>query len=341
MTKRLVNSSNVRTAVLLAAVAVLVSSCGWSLWDSPMTTVRPRSDFGKWIDEIFMLISWTTLVIFIVVEAALVYACWRFRDRPGAPIPKQVHGHTVLEISWTIAFAVVLLIIGIPTIRIIFKTQEAPAATDLQVDVAGKQWWWEFTYPAFKITTANELHIPVGQTAAFHLHAPDVIHSFWMPALGGKRDVVPHRVNRIVLTPEVPGEYLGQCAEYCGVSHANMRFRVIVHPKGEFEQWVKNQQAPPVESTDPLAQEGKALFAQSTCVGCHTITGVAAGQIGPNLTHFGSRKSLAANMMANTPANVAKWIENPDHMKPGARMPNLGMTGEQSKALAAYLLSLK
>ena len=110
-----------RTAVLLAGVAVLVSSCGWSLWDSPMTTVRPRSDFGKWIDEIFMLISWTTLVIFILVEAALVYACWRFRDRPGAPIPKQVHGHTVLEISWTIAFAVILLIIGIPTIKIIFR----------------------------------------------------------------------------------------------------------------------------------------------------------------------------------------------------------------------------
>ena len=341
MTKRLLSPSNVGTAVLLAGVAVLVSSCGWSLWDSPMTTVRPRSDFGRWIDEIFMLISWTTLVIFILVEAALVYACWRFRDRPGAPIPKQVHGHTVLEISWTIAFAVVLLIIGIPTIRIIFKTQEAPAATALRVDVAGKQWWWEFTYPESKITTANELHIPVGQTVAFNLHAPDVIHSFWIPGLGGKRDVVPHRVNRIVLTPEVPGEYLGQCAEYCGVSHANMRFRVVVHPKGEFEQWVKNQQAPPVESTDPLAQQGKALFAQSTCVGCHTITGVSAGQIGPSLTHFGSRKSLAANMMANTPDNVAKWIENPEHMKPGARMPNLGMKGEQSKALAAYLLSLK
>ena len=120
--------------------------------------------------------------IFIVVEAALLYVCWRFRDRPGAPIPKQVHGHTVLEISWTIAFAVILLIIAIPTIRIIFKTQEAPAATALRVDVAGKQWWWEFSYPELKITTANELHLPVGQTVAFHLHAPDVIHSFWMPA---------------------------------------------------------------------------------------------------------------------------------------------------------------
>jgi cytochrome c oxidase subunit 2 len=341
MTKRPISFSSVRTAALLVGVAVLLSSCGWSLWDSPMTTVRPKSDFGKWIDEIFMLISWTTLVIFIVVEGGLVYACWRFRDRPGAPIPKQIHGHTVLEISWTVAFSLVLLIIGIPTIKIVFKTQEAPAATALQVDVAGKQWWWEFTYPEFKLTTANELHLPVGQTVAFNLLAPDVIHSFWIPGLGGKRDVVPHRVNRIVLTPEAPGEFLGQCAEYCGISHANMRFRVTVHPKEDFDRWVKAQQAPPVESTDPLAQQGKALFTQSACVGCHTITGLSAGTIGPNLTHFGSRKSLAANMMANTPANLVKWIENPDHVKPGARMPNLGMAGEQSKALAAYLLSLQ
>ncbi len=341
MTKRLFSASTARTVVLLAGVALSLSSCGWSLWDNPMTTVRPKSDFGRWSDEIFMLISWTTLVIFIAVEGALLYACWRFRDRPGAPIPKQIHGHTVLEISWTIAFAVVLLIIGIPTIKLIFKTQEAPAATALRVDVAGKQWWWEFSYPEFKITTANELHLPVGQSVAFDLHAPDVIHSFWIPQLGGKRDVVPHRVNRIVMTPAVPGEYLGQCAEYCGMSHANMRFRVVVHPKGEFDAWVKAQQAPPAESTDPLAQQGKTLFAQSACVGCHTIAGVSAGQIGPNLTHFGSRKSLAANMMPNTAANLAKWVENPDHLKPGARMPNLGMSGEQSKAIAAYLLSLK
>ena len=334
-------SSRARTGVLLAGILLLLTSCGWSLWDSPMTTVRPRSDFGRWIDGIFMLISWTTLVIFIAVEGALLYVCWRFRDRPGSPIPKQIHGHTALEISWTVAFAVVLLIIGIPTIRIIFKTQEAPAATALRVDVAGKQWWWEFKYPALDITTANEVHIPVGQTVAFHLHAPDVIHSFWIPQLGGKRDVVPHRVNRLVMTPEVAGEYLGQCAEYCGMSHANMRFRVVVHPKDEFDRWVKSQQAPPVESPDALAQQGKTLFTQSACVGCHAITGISGGQVGPNLTHFGSRKTLAANMMANTADNVARWIENPEHMKPGARMPNLGLRGEQSKALAAYLLSLK
>ena len=341
MPRRFVSPSRVRAVLLVLGVLVLATSCGWSLWDSPMTTVRPRSDFGRWIDDIFMLISWTTLVIFVAVEGGLLYCCWRFRDRPGAPTPRQIHGHTPLEISWTVAFAVVLLILGIPTIRIIFKTQEAPAATDLRVDVAGHQWWWEFKYPGLNVTTANEVHLPVGQTVAFHLQAPDVIHSFWIPALGGKRDVVPHRVNRLIMTPEAPGEYYGQCAEYCGTSHANMRFRAIVHPKGEFEQWVKAQQAPPVESTDALAQQGKDIFGKSACVGCHTIAGVSAGVIGPNLTHFASRRTFAGSLMQTTPENLIKWIENPDHMKPGALMPNLGMTGDKSKALAAYLLSLK
>ena len=283
-----------RTAVLLAGVAVLVSSCGWSLWDSPMTTVRPRSDFGKWIDEIFMLISWITLVIFILVEGALVYACWRFRDRPGAPIPKQVHGHTVLEISWTIAFAVILLIIGIPTIRIIFKTQEAPAATDLRVDVAGKQWWWEFTYPEFKITTANELHIPVGQTVAFYLHAPDVIHSFWMPALGGKRDVVPHRINRIILTPEVPGEYrrpVRRVLRDVARQHALPRDRA---PQGRVRA-VGQEPAGAPGRVDGSRWRSRARRCSRSRPAWDVTPSRAssAGQIGPNLTHFGSRKSLA------------------------------------------------
>jgi cytochrome c oxidase subunit 2 len=358
--------SRIRTAVLLLAVVVLTSSCGWSLWDNPMTTVRPRSDFGRWIDDIFMLISWITLVIFILVEAALLFVCWKFRDRPGAPIPKQIHGHTPLEISWTVAFAVILLIIGIPTIRIIFRTQDIaafaaatqaetggaastpagasqtmPKPVALDIDVFGHQWWWEYRYPGLNIATANEVHLPVGQTVAFHLHAPDVIHSFWIPHLGGKRDVVPHRVNRLIMTPQVPGEYIGQCAEYCGTSHANMRLRAIVHEKGDFEKWVKAQQAPPAESKDELAQQGKELFAKTACVGCHTITGVSAGQIGPNLTHFASRGTFAGSLFKSSPDAVAKWIENPDHMKPGALMPNLGMTAEQSKAIAAYLLTLK
>jgi cytochrome c oxidase subunit 2 len=328
---------------LLGAVLLLASACsavGWN-WDTPMSTVIPKSDFGKTTHGIFMLISWWTLGIFIAVEGILLYCCWRFRDRPGAPIPKQVHGHTVLEISWTVAFAVILLIFAVPTIRVIFKSQEAPAATALRVDVAGKQWWWEFRYPQQKIITANELHLPAGQTVSFALHAPDLIHSFWIPQLGGKRDVVPGRVNQLTLTPETPGEYPGQCAEYCGMSHANMRFRVVVHEPAEFEKWVRAQQAPPVEPTEALAQQGKTLFTQQACVGCHTINGVSSGHIGPDLTHFASRKTFAGALMATTPENLIRWIENPEHMKPGSRMPNLGMKGEQAKALAAYLLSLK
>ncbi len=329
------------TALLLAATALLLTSCGWSLWDVPMTTVIPKSDFGKATHGLFMLISWWTLGIFIVVEGALVWACLRFREKPGQPIPSQVHGHTVLEVSWTIAFAVILLIIGIPTIRMIFKTQEPEAATALRVEVAGRQWWWEFTYPEYKFTTANEVHIPAGRQVAFYLHAPDVIHSFWMPQLGGKRDVVPGRINRLTLTADGPGEFPGQCAEYCGTSHANMRFRIVVHPKESFEQWVAGQQKPPAEPVGDLAQKGHEIFTQAACVGCHTIRGVSGGVMGPDLTHFASRKTLGANLMANTPENVAKWIENPGHMKPGALMPDLGMRGEQTKALAAYLTSLK
>jgi cytochrome c oxidase subunit 2 len=333
--------SRIPTALLLLAAALLLSSCGWSLWDTPMTTVRPKSGFGRITHEIFMLISWWTLGIGIVVEAVLLWVCFHFREKPGQPIPKQVHGHTLLEVSWTIAFAVVLLIIVIPTIPVIFETQAAPPTTALRVDVGGRQWWWEFKYPDLKIVTANELHLPAGQTVAFNLHAPDVIHSFWMPQLGGKRDVVPGRVNRITLAPDEPGEYPGQCAEYCGVSHANMRFRVIVHSKADFEMWVAAQLGPPVQPTDPLMQKGQELFSQSACVGCHTITGVSGGALGPNLTHFGSRTRMGGNLLANTPENLARWIENPGHMKPGVLMPDLGMRGEKSKALAAYLLSLK
>ena len=333
--------TRVPMALLLVAVALLLGSCGWSLWDSPMTTVKPKSEFGRITNDIFMLISWWTLGIGIAVEAGLIWACLRFREKPGQPIPKQVHGHTLLEVSWTVAFAVILLIFAVPTIPVIFETQAAAPSSAMRIDVAGRQWWWEFTYPDLKVTTANELHLPAKQMLAFHLHAPDVIHSFWMPQLGGKRDVVPGRVNRITLAPDGPVEFPGQCAEYCGMSHANMRFRVIVHEPAEFQKWVANQQKPALTPTDPLAQKGLEIFSQNACVGCHTIAGVSAGVMGPNLTHFASRKTLGANLMPSTPENVAKWIENPGHIKPGALMPDLGMRGEQTKALAAYLLSLK
>jgi cytochrome c oxidase subunit 2 len=202
------------------------------------------------------------------------------------------------------------------------------------------QWWWEFRYPQLGLVTANELHVPAGRAVALRLEGPDVIHSFWVPQLGGKRDVVPGRVNQITFVPETPGEYLGQCAEFCGASHANMRMRVIVLAPDAFERWVAGQQAPAVEPSGPAA-EGKAIYARSACAGCHTIRGVSAGVIAPDLTHFGSRSTLAAGLFPNTPEHVAAWLLNPPALKPGAKMPALGLTPADARAVAAYLVSLE
>ncbi len=305
-----------------------------------MSTVMARSDFARAINEVYGIITWVTIGIFVVVAAVLLYVIIRYRERDAERLPRQIRGHSLLEIGWTIAPALVLLIIAIPTIQIIFRTQSAarPAGA-LEVDVRGHQWWWEFRYPSLKITTANELHLPVGQTVYLKMEGPDVIHSFWVPRLGGKRDVIPGRINTLTFTPEAPGEYLGQCAEFCGISHANMRMRVIVHPRATWATWVAGQQAVP--ATAAAVADGAALFARSACVGCHTIRGVSAGVIGPDLTHFGSRGTVAAGILPSTLDNVAAWVKDPPALKPGVKMPALGLTDEQARAVAAYLLSLK
>ena len=306
-----------------------------------MSTVVSGSDFNRAILHVYAIITWATGLIGLGVFVVLAYVLVRFRTRPGAPLPQQIRGQTLLEISWTILPAVVLLIIAIPTIQIVFRTQTQGAVPGaMRVTVRGWQWWWEFRYPDLGIVTANELHLPVGRTVTVDLEGPDVIHSFWVPHLGGKRDVVPGRHNRIVFTPDTAGEHWGQCAEFCGTSHANMRLRVIAESPADFDAWVAQQKAAPAEPTG-LAADGKAVFAKSACVGCHTIAGVSAGVLGPNLTHFGSRTTLAAGLWPNTPDNVAAWVRDPQGLKPGVKMPDLGLTPEQAKAVAAYLTSLK
>jgi cytochrome c oxidase subunit 2 len=206
--------------------------------------------------------------------------------------------------------------------------------------VRGWQWWWEFRYPTLGVVTANEMYLPLGQPVAIRLEGPDVIHSFWVPRLGGKRDVVPGRINQISFTPDEPGDLWGQCAEFCGASHANMRMRVIAVPRAEFDRWVAQQKAAPPEPADAAA-EGKAIYAKSACVGCHTIRGVSAGVVAPELTHFGSRKTLAAGMRPNTLDHLTTWILDPQGVKPGAKMPAVGLSAAEAKAVATYLLTLK
>jgi cytochrome c oxidase subunit 2 len=305
-----------------------------------MSTVTGRSDLARSILDVYAIITWTSVAIALVVFVVLTWVLVRFRERPGAALPAQTRGHTMLELAWTIAPALVLLVIAVPTVQIIFRTQAAVSADALTVTVRGWQWWWEFRYPSLGVVSANELYLPAGRMVGVRLEGPDVIHSFWVPQLGGKRDVVPGRLNQMSFTPEAPGEYPGQCAEFCGASHANMRFTVVVLAPDAFDRWVAAQREPASEPAGPAA-EGKAIYARSACVGCHTIRGVSSGVIAPDLTHFGSRKTLAAGLYPNTVDNVARWVLDPPAMKPGAKMPSLGLTPAEARAVATYLTSLK
>jgi cytochrome c oxidase subunit 2 len=306
-----------------------------------MSTLVARSDFARAILDVYTIITWMTAGIALVVFGVLAWVLLRYRERDGAPLPRQTRGHSLLEISWTVAPALVLLVIAIPTIQVIFRTQAATAPPDaLAVTVRGYQWWWEFRYPTLGVVTANELHLPAGRPVVLDLEGPDVIHSFWVPQLGGKRDVVPGRRNRITLTPDTPGAYWGQCAEFCGTAHANMRLRVIVDRPADFERWVAGQRQAPAATADAVAA-GKRVYTAHACVGCHTIAGVSAGALGPDLTHFGSRTTLGAGLYANTLENVALWVRNAPGVKPGVKMPAIVLTDEQARALAEYLLSLK
>jgi cytochrome c oxidase subunit 2 len=318
---------------------VLTGGCAF---DGPMSTLVAASDFNRAILSVYSIITWACVIIAVIVSTALAVILVRFRQTPGDDgLPRQVLGHTALELAWTIAPALILLVIAIPTIQVIFRTQTAAAPpTALLVTVRGWQWWWEFRYPELDVVTANELRLPVGRPVVFALEGPDVIHSFWIPQLGGKRDVVPGRLNHLALTPERTGEYWGQCAEFCGASHANMGLRVIVEEPGAFDRWVAAQTAPPAEPTG-VAAEGKAIYARSACVGCHAIRGVSAGVLGPDLTHFGSRALFGAGLWPTTTEHLVPWLKDPPALKPGAKMPNLNLSDAEATALAAYLLSLK
>lgn len=324
----------------LAALLVGALACTGPF---PQSTLAPRSDFGAAIDQLFTSVFWWAVAVFVVVEGLLLFAIIRFRARKGAPTPKPTHGHTLMEIGWTIAPAVILVFIAVPTIQTIFRTAGHAPDGALKVEVIGHQWWWEFKYPAEGIVTANELHLPVGRPVGLAMTSADVIHSFWAPSLGGKRDVVQGRINRIAFTPDSVGIYSGQCAEFCGESHANMKLQVVVESDSAFAAWVARQRGGPAPVTaGSLEERGRQVFARSACIGCHTMEDVpvARAVIGPNLTHVGSRGMIGSAMMNNTEEHLADWITNSTAMKPGSKMPPMTqLSPEDLQALVAYLRS--
>jgi cytochrome c oxidase subunit 2 len=340
-----VRKFNSRLLFRLAAGLLILGAaalCGCALRDYPQSTLHPHSDYARSIQHLLETLVFWVVVIFVLVEAALIVTVVRFRSRPGAPDPKPVHGNTVLEVAWTVAPALILAFVAVPTVLTIFKTQAKAPAGALEVKVVGHQWWWEFQYPELGITTASELHVPVGRAVAVSLETADVIHSFWFPIVGGKRDVVPNHVNHMWFTPDSVGEFPGQCGELCGVSHANMRMKLFVQTPEDFQAWTTAQQGAPAEpDSSSLAGKGKQVFLEVGCVACHTIQGVSPGIIGPNLTHIGTRTTIAGSIYPNDADHLAKWIANPQERKPGATMLNLGLNPEQIAALVAYLQSLK
>ncbi|CAN5617277.1 cytochrome c oxidase subunit II [soil metagenome] len=332
------------TRLVALPAAGLVGACGGT--DRfPQTSLVPQSDYAEVIDRLQWLTIYMGVGVGIIVFAILAYILVRFRHQPGSPPPKPVHGNTQLELAWTLIPAILIAIIAVPTVRTIFITQAEAPPGSLPIDVIGYQWWWEFRYPLENgdtVVTANEIHVPVGRTVELRITAADVLHSFWIPQMGGKRDLIPNRVNRIVFTPNQAGVYLGQCAEFCGESHALMKMRLIAHEPAEFERWLANEALPAVEPTDSAVMIGRQLTTQGACAGCHIIDGTPAqfGRAGPNLTHLARRSTIAAGIMDNNADNLFHWIDRPQEIKPGALMPSLGLNEQEIRYIVAYLQTL-
>jgi cytochrome c oxidase subunit 2 len=305
----------------------------------PQSTLRPKGDFALMVDKLFRTtLFWATLV-FVLVEGALVFVIFKFRGKPDDPEPKQVHGNTMVEVIWTAIPALVLAMIAVPTVRTIFRTYEIPKGDGvLRVEVIGHQWWWEFRYPELGLTTANELHVPVGRTVALKMVTQDVLHSFWIPQLAAKRDIFNNRSTTLWFKAAEAGDYPGQCAEFCGLEHGRMAFQVIAQASDDFDLYVGRMQATggPVAAT-AVADTGAQLFMMKGCIGCHSLDATKPMGIGPNLAGIGRRRYIAAGWLEDTDANLAKWIQHPQGVKPGVMMPELGVTEAEALALVAFL----
>src|SRR5262245_15512887 len=320
----------------------MVSSAGLSNVFAPETTP------AQWIVDLSMFVLAITGLIFVVVAGLLVYTVVTYRARGGNTDrePAQVYGSTQIELAWTVIPILIVIVLFLATARGIHAVQDViKPANALDVTVIGHQFWWEFRYPTLGIVTANELHIPVSDPARprptfLSLLSADTDHSFWIPQLGGKMDLIPNHPNTLWMDPRRTGVFLGQCAQYCGTQHGKMLLRVTVDSAEDFDSWVRGQQEHATEDQTALA--GKRIFETTACINCHAIRGtVANGRYGPDLTHFMSRKTLASGAAANTTDNLRLWIENPEAIKPGSLMPAMKLNDADLDALVRYMETLQ
>lgn len=309
---------------------------------SGIPTLNPLSPEAASIFHLFIAILLVMLAIFVLVAALVTVAVIRYRDREGAADARQEFGNTRLEIIWTVIPALLLIVIFGFTVRTIHASDPSAAGHAPDLRVIGHQWWWEADYLGSGVVAANEIHIPTGRPILIDVESSDVIHDFWVPELGRKIDAIPGHPNHIWISADKPGEYLGTCAEFCGNQHAWMRIVVIAQTPADFEAWQRDQLVVPATPTAGEAAQGAQIFRDQTCINCHTVAGTLGNQrIGPDLTHLADRSTIAAGAAANTPANLLKWLEDPNSIKPETHMPNFQLSRAQAHALVAYMETLK
>src|SRR5882762_8051285 len=336
-------------ALLLAGVLLAAGLCAATSQDNSVTSIfDSHSTPADSIRHLSFFVLGVTGLIFLVVFSLLTFVVVKFRSRAADKDrePAQVYGSTQIELAWTIIPILIVVVLFLATARVIHAIQDAPKPAEaVEVTAIGHQFWWEFRYPALGVVTANELHVPVSDpshpTPTFlKLLSADTDHSFWIPQLAGKTDLIPNRVNETWLDPHESGLFLGQCAQYCGTQHAKMLLRVYVDSREQFEQWVQEEKKS-AESSDAV-DEGRRIFETTACVNCHTVSGtVADGRFGPDLTHLISRDTIASGAAPNTPENLKTWIQDPDSIKPGSLMPAMKLSEHELDALTTYLETLR
>ena len=315
---------------------------------SPTNIFAPASTPAKSIAHLSMFVLAITGLIFLVVFTLLAYSIVKFRARDvdAGREPAQVYGSTQIELAWTIIPILIVVVLYLATAQVIHAVQDAPQPPGaLEVTAIGHQYWWEFRYPGLGIVTANELHIPVSEpthpTPTFlQLLSADTDHSFWIPELAGKTDLVPNHPNRMWMDPHRTGIFFGQCAQYCGTQHAKMLLRVSVDSPEDFAAWVRGQQQPAVE--DDRVAVGRRIFESTACINCHTVNGTPGnGRFGPDLTHLMSRATIASGAAENTSQNLRLWIQDPNAIKPGSLMPAMKLSDADLDAVVSYMETLR
>ena len=300
----------------------------------------PRSPEARAIAQLFDQTLVVCAVIGTLVALLLLIVVVRFRASVRPAEPPQVHGHKALEFAWTLLPLAIVIGLFVLTARAM-AASDPPANREPDLVVIGHQWWWEARYPSGAVT-ANEIHVPAGKDLLVRVESADVIHDFWVPQLGRKVDATPGHPTHIWLQAEAPGTYTGACAEYCGSEHAWMRIVVVAQPQAEFDAWERHERAQTLAPPDGAPMHGASLFVNKTCVKCHAIAGLGEQvQVAPDLTHLAERRTLGAGVIDNDPANLARWLRDPQGVKPGSHMPDLNLTDDEVNDLVAYFETLR